>query len=343
VLDLTRATEQSAIVAASLLGCFVQQPKWQTKDAIRNASTNAMYGYLTHFAGRECRTVVSDERDRPAIEKLHGTLPGLDKIGSDPRAGFIIRPVHAVDFGEEDGGTTLELCVSPIDGKTAINGGLEGGSLSAIAGGPQGWLRDPKFFDEADLGSQSEILGYKEKTRYFLIAVSGRLQEALVASGGNPEGIGSLFQPGRVGQPGVNRDAPWPMLHPSEAPALPNADRFGDALVNSKNDPSTNGLLNMIEQTLDLQALSRCIRSLGARPTFSLLSGQSDGWMQSFGRAARCRVLQGSSVANALTAFLSNHATHASFSVARRQHTIIAAVLAKALGGEIYAVPLQRL
>lgn len=317
LLDLSRATEQTAVAASTLFG------RGKSDKDLRELSMNAMLGYLRLAALKQARIVFWDHKDTSAIDELE-EIDGVPVVELE-------EPVGPSDGRQGD----MEFVISPIDGKRAAAKGEEGGSISVLAAGERGSFADPT---SGGADPSSSVSGSE---RFLVITVSAQLHELMKTA------VGEAHE-GQTSPPTTYFDLLFRRWKDSKLSAGADEPKsgqsYGARLIKSRKG-FEDGLTRFIRESLDLSVVSELIRkSLNALPTAAALmhveGGPIEEWMGPIRSHLRTRYLHGSSVATSLTALVHENATHIAFAIARRAHAILSAVAARALGGEAILIRL---
>jgi len=314
VLELTRATEQTAVSVASHAGRF----GWG-HPALRTASLRTMFGYLQHAALSSLRIKHPDERDIPAYSpKL-----GIHRIGES--LDYQVRLKEPIPNPH----LNVDLCISPIDGKELLSEGLSNGSISVMAGVEQGGFLNPFITCErvTEPPSSSETVDSERSEngdfeanpdtndRYLVITLNQSLVRAKAA-----------------------------VQIKSRLAALDSTAAHGP--VRTAKDLQRNHSLELghvLHTAVNLEDVAKLVAAATQTiPAAVVLMHRMNQWIHPLARHFRLQVLQGSSVGAAISVLIPGAESHISFAIARRTHVIIAAVAAAALGGEIIAVPLRK-
>ncbi len=302
-LDLTRATENAAILMAKVMGRGVisQQPpggpdaeEGKPDRAIQPGTAgaiaaDALFGYLHANAHCRGRLVHGPPRDLDELRyrkndgehrRRQSTLEKMWKKLPDP-FGYLSR--------SPDTAWHLDFVVKPGDGLSDVVRGYDGGSISVIAGGPTGSFRST--------GGEPN----RNNEHYFVLALP--LAEQLAKRRND--------------------------LRNRLKKALEKVD-----------EPTSIGFA--IDQGQVLDKLPQYLGMAKSQITVSTLArDQSSDLSWTLGRKFRQRVFRGSSVAAGITVLSSRSDTHVFFAAVRRPQMLLLATAALATRGTIFAVPVK--
>ena len=302
-LDLTRATEQTAIVLSLDAATY---PKKRRDGGVSTLALEAALGFLA-FAFCKGRIVHVDRRDkkRDAWKRFYWERPPLGGSGQREAKLFGISDQFINEERMRDG-LAMDFVLSPIDGARAMAQARDTGTVCVLAGGPQGsFIVDPDF----------------SKWKNYLVVAS---LPGKVFPAEPPSGVGAI---------GGNAQTFRETLLRSTLPL----EQHQDSLVVSRELRAAK----LIEDSLDwLRSTTKGHHV--AWTTSTMDQPYSAGAIADVLRMnSRVRVFTGSSVAAAISVFLPTFALDMFAAIVRGTQVVQIAAAAHATGGELIAIPVR--